>query len=473
MSNVQRIAKNISFLLISQIINVIFGFFYTIYMARYLGAEGFGILSFAIAFTGIFAIFVDLGLSTLAVREISKEKKLESYYISNIMLIKVILSVLTFGLSLLVLNILDYPKQIIEVVNIVMLSIIITSFSQVISSVFQVHQKLEYQSFCTVLNSILMFLGVITAIYHNFSVTGFAYLYLSISIIIFVINILIYKLKFVSPIIEINLKKWKSIIASAIPLGLLSIFVIIFVRVDSVMLSKLVGEVAVGWYNAAFVIVQNLSYLTSAIMTVLFPLFSKFHANSETSFKELYQKSFKYLLIIAIPIGIFTSISANAIILLVYGNQYINSGIALQILVWWYVIGSINWLFGTVLNSTNRQNIFLFASFICLLFNVILNLYLIPIFSFVGASITTIATELILFCILFYFFPKNIYKPSLLVIFKPLLASIIMGVCIYILKWINIIPLLILAFLIYSVALIGLGGINADDIKMLKIILKK
>ena len=60
MNTVQRIAKNTGVLLISQITSYIIGFFLIMYTARYLGAEGFGILSFALAFTGIFGVFSDL-----------------------------------------------------------------------------------------------------------------------------------------------------------------------------------------------------------------------------------------------------------------------------------------------------------------------------------------------------------------------------------------------------------------------------
>jgi len=92
MNTVQRIAKNTGALLASQIASYIIGFFFIMYTARYLGAEGFGInpfkkrlrkmlrISFALAFTGIFGVFSDLGLSTLTVREVARDKSLTSKY---------------------------------------------------------------------------------------------------------------------------------------------------------------------------------------------------------------------------------------------------------------------------------------------------------------------------------------------------------------------------------------------------------
>jgi O-antigen/teichoic acid export membrane protein len=67
MSTVRRIAKNTPALLVAQVASYLLGFFYVMYAARYLGAAGFGILSFALAFTGIFAVFGDLGLQPLTV----------------------------------------------------------------------------------------------------------------------------------------------------------------------------------------------------------------------------------------------------------------------------------------------------------------------------------------------------------------------------------------------------------------------
>ena len=91
MFNVQRMAKNTFVLSISQILSYLLAFFYTIAIARYLGADGFGILSFALAFAGIFGILADLGLNTLAVKEIAKDKSLAKKYLGNFIFTKIIL----------------------------------------------------------------------------------------------------------------------------------------------------------------------------------------------------------------------------------------------------------------------------------------------------------------------------------------------------------------------------------------------
>ena len=86
MNTVQRIAKNTGVLLASQIVSYAIGFFFVMYTARYLGAGGFGVLSFALAFTGIFGVFADLGLRQLTVREVGRDKGLAGKYPWNIAL---------------------------------------------------------------------------------------------------------------------------------------------------------------------------------------------------------------------------------------------------------------------------------------------------------------------------------------------------------------------------------------------------
>jgi O-antigen/teichoic acid export membrane protein len=87
MNTVQRIAKNTGVLLASQIASYIFGFFFIMYTARYLGAEGFGILSFALAFTGIFCVFSDLGLSILTIRGVARDKSLAGQILSSALML--------------------------------------------------------------------------------------------------------------------------------------------------------------------------------------------------------------------------------------------------------------------------------------------------------------------------------------------------------------------------------------------------
>ena len=85
MNTIKRIAKNTAVLLISNITGKVLGFFYVMYAARYLQAAGFGILSFALAFTGLFGVLADAGLIQLSIRELARDRQATLKYLRNIM----------------------------------------------------------------------------------------------------------------------------------------------------------------------------------------------------------------------------------------------------------------------------------------------------------------------------------------------------------------------------------------------------
>ena len=106
------------------------------YTARYLGAEGYGILSFALAFTGIFAVFSDFGLNQLTVREVSRNRSASQKYLENITLMKLILTGVTLVLIVSVVNCLGYSEETIHVVYLISLSLFLNAFTQTFPSVF-------------------------------------------------------------------------------------------------------------------------------------------------------------------------------------------------------------------------------------------------------------------------------------------------------------------------------------------------
>jgi O-antigen/teichoic acid export membrane protein len=455
--------------MLGQIISIIFGFFYNIYTARYLGAEGFGVLSFALAFTGIFGLLGDLGLSTLAIREVARDKSLSSKYLGNITSIKLFLVIITFGVIGISINILDYPQQTINVVYIIAASTLLTNLTQIFSSMFQAYEKLEYLSIGRVINGVLMLIGAFIAIKQNLSIVSFVSIYLFVNGIVLLYSICICSWKFVLPTLRIDFIFWKKIIKESLPFWLTSVFVIIYFRIDMVMLSLMKGDVVVGWYAASYRLIDALSFIPSVFMSVMYPVFSRYHVNSKKSLELSFEKSYRFLIIIAIPIGIGTTLLAEEIINLVYGDEYIPSVIALQILIWASVLSFINYTPATFLNSTNNQRkLMIFTSYGALL-NIILNFVLIPSLSYSGAGIATVITEFVVGILMISQIRKVQNISSLLsgIIKKSLIAGSIMGVFIIMFKSYSIFVLIIPASIIYFIVLFIVRGLEKEDLNLL------
>lgn len=473
MNTVKRIFKNTSILFIAQIVNYILAFFYTIYLARYLGVSDFGILTFGISFTTIMGVTADLGLSILAVREIARDKSISSGYTGNLIVIKLILSSITMGLIALFMNLFNYPSQTIQVVYLLGLWMVFTSFTQLFYSVFQAYEKMEYQSIGTILYSILLFSGVFYGIFSNFSIQWFALIYLIVSGVVLFYTIFIYIARFPRPNLQVNWNFWKSKLTLALPLSIASIFSTIAFRVDTVLLSLFQGYVVVGLYTAPYKIIEVLLFIPSVYSAVIFPVLSIFHVSSKESFQLIYVKSIKYMIILGLPIAAGVTILSQDIILLLYQSAFSGSVVALQILIWTVPLLLLTTSFGIILISMNKQVLAIRLTFIYMIFNIGVNLVVIPQFSYLGAAVVTVLTELLNFVMLFYYLSKFICKvPLHKLMWKPAIATVIMSVFMISIH-LNIFIMVLLATAIYFALLILFKTFSKGDRDIIKKLVEK
>lgn len=476
MRTAKRIVKNIGVLVISQVVASSLALIYGIYTPRYLGPESFGVLSFAIAFTAIFSVFTEFGFNSLIVREIAKDKSQASKYLGNIATIKFVLTIGTFGLIALTVNLLGYPGQTVKVVYLLGLSVVCRAFSGIFDSTSQANERLEYNSIGLILNNILMLGGILFAVNQRFNVIGFAFIYFLSSAVSLAYSFSICIWKFAKPKLEIDWIFWKSIIKEALPFGLTTIFVTNFQWISSVMLS-VKGDAAVGWYSAAYRLAFIPLLIPATFMTAVYPVMSNFSKNSLGNLKFSLEKSFKYLTTLGIPIGVGTTLLAQRFILTVFKAEYTNSIIVLQILIWASVFIFMDNAFASMLNSINKQAVITKTMGFCLVFNVVLNLILIPKYGLVGASITTVLTQFIALMFIVIGSSRLGYsvftKVFMNIIVRAIISSALMGIFIICFYNLALWLLVILAVLVYFVALYLIGGIDEGDIKLVNIIIKR
>jgi len=478
MSTARTIAKNTSVIFIANIIGYIVGFFTVMYTARYLGADNFGILSVALSFTGIFGVISDLGLGSLTTREVARDKSLLNKYVGNTIIIKTVLAIFTLLLIFLIVNLIGYPQQIINAIYIIAVTIIIGVFSGISSSIFQAYEKMEYQAISIILSSVLVLLGSLFVIYQGFNVIAFAFVYLSVSLALSGYSFIVYSLKFGLPKIDIDLNFWKPLIKEALPFGLTGISGMIYTYIDSLLLSIIKGNEAVGFYSAAYRIMLVLLFVPNAVNVAIFPPMSRLYgSSSRSSLRLMHEKYFKFMIITGIPLGVGTTLLADKIILLIFGIGYKQSIIALQILIWTMVFTFVGAAFVRVFEATNKQLIVTKISGFCVVVNILLNLVLIPKFSYIGASVATVLTEIILVTSIFgisYKVGFGIrFKKILDNVLKIIFASLFMSIFILYFKNMNLLILAPLSTLVYFATLYVVRGIDDEDIYIIKQVLVK
>jgi len=473
LNTVRRVAKNTLSLASAEVITKLLAFVLIIFIARHLQDVGFGKYSFALAFASFFAIVSDLGLSTLTIREVARDKSLAGKYLGNIVLVKFVLSFVSLLLVVVAINLMHYPPDTTLAVYIAGAAVVVTSFNQFFRSIFRAFEKMEYEAVVRVIEKVVVFSLVMCLIYFGYGLIEILSAFLISSFFSLIFSGLIVLKKFAKPKFEVDFSFLRNAIKEALPFGLTAVFVTIYFQIDTVMLSIMQGDAVVGWYNAAYHIIFGLMFIPAAFVGSIFPLMSKYYKSSEESLKRIYNIGFKYLLIVALPIMVIGFMFADKIILFLYNLEYAPSISAFRALILVIPIIFLTSLFGPTLQSINKQRIVSYVAGFNALLNVVLNLILIPTYSYIGAAIATVLTEGLGLILMFYFISRFLTKISIFEdVMKPLFCASILIFFIYYFKQVDWILLCVLGVPLYGVLLYILKLISKEDIKLFRNLIK-
>ena len=179
MSQVRTIFKNMSWLFVSQVIGAICGFIWTILIARYLSVSDYGIMNFAISFTGIIAITMDLGISTHIIRHIATNFDSAPKYLGNAIPLKSIFSFFTFILALIILIAMKCDEITIQITLLFTIERIFSSMIGLFNGSLQAIEEGKYQAIGNILLNILLLIFILISIIDNFGLYGITLAYVT------------------------------------------------------------------------------------------------------------------------------------------------------------------------------------------------------------------------------------------------------------------------------------------------------
>ncbi len=472
MYNKSTVAKNTTYYTAALIGQKILAFIYFSLIARFIGAEDTGKYVFALSFTTLFAIFIDLGLAPVLIREIAKFKDKTKKYLSNILALKIPLAVVTYVVVVLMINILSYPnitKQLVYISGIIMF---IDSFSLTFWAVMRGHQRLKYESVSVIvmqivtvgLGGLVLYLDLGLSLLMSALLTG------SIVNLIFAVVSVKRKLD-INIIPHYEPQVLKMLFKIGVPFALAGIFSRIYTSLDTVLLSTLAGDQAVGWYSIPIKITLALQFLPMAFIAAVFPAMSENFIQNKEKLAVIFERSLRYLMIISLPLAVGVIVLARPFIINIYTVEYINSILPLRILMISLFFLFINFPVGYLLNACNKQVTNTVNYGLTVAISIILNIILIPRFSYIGAAIASLVSTFVYFVLGMYWVPKIIkynYWYIIANFLKILLASAMMGGVIYYtmiyytnLSWLYLVPL---GIFVYGGVMWLLGGIKKQDL---------
>ena len=475
MSQIKTIFKNMSWLLISQIIAGICGFIWTILIARYLGVNDYGVLGFAISLTAILAITVDFGIATHVVRHIATDYNSAPKYLGNVFPLKSLFSIGTMFLTLIILILLKSNEITVIITLLFMIEGIIKSFIGLLNGSFQAFEEGKYQGIGNSLLNLILLVFILITIYTDLGIYGITISYLLANIIALIYLYYAFNKNVTKPKFEFDKSFCKKILIYSLPFAATSILYTIYYSIDVVMLNQLVGNYATGIYNATYKLISILTLLYSVYGAVVYPVMSKMFKNDKKLLIITFEKSIKYLLLIIVPFAVAIMIYSADIIHLIYGLEYDAAASALSILIWTISLLFVNGVCNNLLNASYKEVTITKIYAIAAVFNVVLNLILIPHYSYNGAATATVLSDLLIMIIQLYVIYRlnvRVNKKLYSDLIKIIIGSAILGIALSFLN-LNMWVALPVGIIIYFATIYILRVFDSDDEYVIKEILGK
>lgn len=475
MSQVQTIFKNISWLMIAQIFASICGFVWTILIARYLGVSDYGILGFAISLTSLLSFTMDFGVTSYSVRHIATDYDSAPKYLGNAFPLKAIFCIGTIILTLIILILMNSNVLTINITMLFLIEVISLTFIGLITGCFLAFEKGKYQAIGTILVNLILLILLLSSIYTDQGIYGITISYVLANVIGFVYNYYILNKHIAKPDFEFDKNFCKRITIAAVPFAITGLLYTIYYSIDVVMLTNLVGSYATGVYNATYKLITVLTLLYSVYSSVIYPVMVKFFKNDKKVLIIIYEKSIKYLMIVMIPLSVATMYYSLDIIQLIFGAEYDAAAPVLSILIWTVCLLFVNGAGNTLLNASYKEVSVTKIYGIAALFNVVMNFILIPYLSFIGAAITTLLSDILIFIIQKYIIHKNGQKPAKKLykdLGKIITGSLVLGIALYFLK-LNMWVAIPVGIIIYLTTIYLLNTFDDADKYVIKEILGK
>jgi O-antigen/teichoic acid export membrane protein len=168
------------------------------------------------------------------------------------------------------------------------------------------------------------------------------------------------------------------VLLSSLPYFLVSIGLVLYQQVDTVIISWLVDEKTIGWYSVAIRLYGTLFFIPNVFVIALFPALTRAYSADPTTFRKLAQKSLNLLVLMSVPIGLGILVIADHLVILLFGPAFAKSGLILAILGMILPLSYLNTLVGYLLIAMDRQKAWAPVLLIATVITIPLDLILIP-----------------------------------------------------------------------------------------------
>jgi len=403
-----RYFKNVSWLFFEKIVRIFEGLFVGIWVARYLGPEQFGLFNYANSVIYIFMVIAALGLDNITVRELVRDESRRNVLMGSVFVLKLIGAICILPLLGLALRFMHNDWYLNFLVFIMAGGVVLKSFN-VIDCYFQSRVLSKYSAWANTITLAISGMLKILFILMRAPLISF--------VVLVVVDAMVLALGFVyfyRKISRDKIRSWrfewqtaKKILNDGWPVVLSGAAMSVYMRVDQIMIKEMINAEAVGQYAAAVRLSEGWYFIPMAIVASVFPAI----LNAKKMGKDIYyarlQKLYNLMAYLGMAIGVPVIFLSDWLINFLYGSEYAQAGGVLVIHVWaglFYSFGLVTWKW---FFAENYQLLGSLRSVYGMVFNILLNLIVIPTHGLRGAAFATLLAHFLAFFVLDFFDPKT------------------------------------------------------------------
>lgn len=392
-STASRATRDVVRQLFGRVVNLALGVVVTAVVARALGDSGFGEWSSLLVVVQMSAYLADLGLEQVGVRRAAAEPEREAQWIGATIALRALVSLPATLISIVVVLLIS-NRQGMALAGLLVSTTILLSGPNTIRALLQLRLRNDVNVAVMTFSSVVWGAGAIAV-----SAVGGGLVQLAIVFTLTAVATTLVQ-------IEVGLRAgavevigsrhlWRPLARVGLPLAAAGLLILAYARIDQVLVLELVGAREAGLYAAVYRILEQAHFLPLTVSMTLLPLVSAAYPADPARVRELLQTTADYLAVVSLPVLGVSLAAAEPFINLLFGSEFVDAAPALPVLMGAFVLICFGYLSGNMVVVLGLQRRFVRFALFGLIFNVALNLVLLPRYGFMAAAWTTLATELL------------------------------------------------------------------------------
>lgn len=388
--DIARIFHNTAWLFAERLVRAGLTLFVSVWLARYLGAAGYGIYSYAFSVIALFSSLASAGLEDLVVRDLVKAPERRGEIIGTTFGIKLTCGILAGGLAVgtIVWARPDEPL-LLQVTAIAACGFLFEAF-ETLAIWFQSQTQSKYAVVAKSGSLILINLVKIGLLLSFATIHAFAWVALVESMLVATALTTIYRFK------GNVIRHWRfnpsyagALLRECWPLALSGVVLVAYGRLAQLMMGGMRGNEAVGIYSAASRISEAWSFIPLAIITSTYPSLVRSKGTQPELYARRLQTLCNAIVTLAVAVAIPMTFLATPVVSLLFGEAYSDAGPVLAIHFWGAVFMFLSLLQSTWYVTEGLTRLALVRTLLSALLNAGLNAILIPRYSYTGAALAT------------------------------------------------------------------------------------